>query len=435
MALTVEHLQAKWDEIHEDWEANVTRIYGRRNFHRIFDVVMHSPLSFSFQGVPVTRGWVEALIVGDTKCGKSEVAEKMLAFLGQPRPLNCETATLAGIVGAVKEVGGKWSIQWGALPRLNGRGAVLDEVTGLTTDQISSMSGMRSSGVAQLLKVESEKAPAKVRKLWLSNPRTNRNRKVSTYAWGVQVIPEVIGRAEDISRFDLALVAAAEEVPLEILNVRTRKTVEHRYTAEQAQALLHWAWSRRGSDVVWAVGAEDAVVDLAIEQSRKYSSQIPLVEPGEQRFRIARIAAALAVRFHSTDIKGNLVIVHPAHVELAGRLMSSLYHSPLMGYAQFSAAKAKTESGVDQDKEWAECLQVLSGHANLDVVMDTMAMADNLTRIPVLDQQAQAKLFADLVRLGLLEPGETGEFHKTRKFIDFYRVKRTEFSSKAAERF
>lgn len=417
-------LLEKWNSIHEDLEANVTRIYGRRRFHQILDVAAHSVLGFSFQGHQVTRGWVEALIAGDTKCGKSETAEKMMAYWGLSKPLNCETASLPGIVGALKEVGGKWSIQWGALPRMDGRFAVLDEVTGLTTDQISSMSGMRSSGVAQLLKVESEKAKARVRKVWLANPRTNRNRSVNTYAYGVQVIPDIIGRAEDISRFDVALVASADEVPMEVLNAEKRPKVPHKYPQEAAQALLHWVWSRKPGQVIWEMGAERAVLNVASRQSKRYSAVIPLVEPGEQRFRVARVSASLAARFHNTDRTGEQIVVAVPHVELAEVFMDGCFDSPSTAYGAFSASRHKTDSAQLDPKEIEGLLDRLSKHKDLDVALDALIIADDINRLPMLDYAKQSALLADLSRCGLLEAGEGGMFHKTRRFIEFYRTAR-----------
>lgn len=434
-AAPVARLLSKWDDIHRDWVANVTRIYGRTNFHRIFDVVAHSAIGFKFQGNPVTRGWVEAMIAGDTKCGKSEVAEKLSSFFGIQAPLNAESATLAGIVGGVKEVGGKWSIQWGWLPRLDRRMATIDETTGLPVEHIGQMSGMRSSGVATVTKIESEKAKARVRKLWLSNPRSDRNRRVVTYPYGVMVFPEIMGRSEDISRFDVATVASSESVPLELLNAKVRESVKHVYTSEAAKALLHWVWSRKPENIVWRPGAESAVVDVATKQSRVYSSAIPLVEPGEQRFRVARIAVALACRFHSTDAQGDRVLVGPEHVALGERFMADCFDDPITGYRAYSVSRQGAGQEGLKDEEVKAILTALEKYPNLGVVLDAVTMSDDLTKIPVLDWGKQAQFMADLASLGLLEAGE-GRMHKTKRFISFYRAARANIGNgPAKERF
>ena len=395
---------------------------------------MHSVLKFNFKGRPVTRGWVEGLLAGDTKCGKSEVAEKMSAFLGLPKPVSCEAASFAGIFGGVKDVGGKFAISWGVLARLDRRAAVLDEATGLTVEQIGQMSGVRSSGVAQLVKIESEKAMARTRKLWMSNPRTDRNRRVTTYPYGVMVIPEIIGRAEDISRFDIAQVASSEDVPLELLNAKERKDVKHRYTAEAAQAILAWAWTRTPEQVVWEKGVENLVLDEAVRQCGIYSSQIPLVEPGEQRYRIARIAVSLAARFHSTDKTGQLVVVKAEHVQLAVYFMEGLYDSPTTGYLAFSKSKAESERSLDQHKIMG-MLDVLGQFSSLDVALDAVCHSEDLNRIVVMDYQQQPKFMAEMARLGLLSYGEGGRLSKTKLFSEFYRAARHRVGGKAKEAF
>ena len=61
-------------EIARDLATNVTRIYGREEMHLAYDVVWHSVLNFNFLGKPVGKGWIELLVVGDTRTGKSEAA-------------------------------------------------------------------------------------------------------------------------------------------------------------------------------------------------------------------------------------------------------------------------------------------------------------------------------------------------------------------------
>lgn len=420
-------LLSKWNAIHDDWEANVTYIWGRRSFHRMMDVVMHSVLKFNFQGRPVTRGWVEAIIAGDTKCGKSEVSEKLSAFLGSAKPIVCEAASFAGLVGGVSDVGGKKSINWGALPRLDRRAAVIDELTGLTTEQISAMSGLRSSGVAAIVKIEAEKSMARVRKLFLSNPRTDRNRRVSTYPFGVLVFPEIIGRAEDISRFDVALVASSDEVPLEVLNAKVRKTVKHTYTSEAAKALLYWAWTRTPEQVQFGRGVEDLVLDEALAMCRKYSSQIPLVEPGEQRYRVARMAVSLAARFHSTDKGGQRVLVKKEHVKLASYFMQECFDNPTTGYRAFSDSKRESEGSI-RPAEVETILASLAKHPNLDVILDGITFSDDFSRMLTVEYAKQPQLLSDLVRAQLLEYGGDGKLYKTKKFVEFYQLARSKVS-------
>ena len=401
----------KWRRIVQDYEANVTHIRGRELFHMLHDVVTHSVLQFKFQGRLVTRGWVEALIVGDTRTGKSEVATRLQQHLGLSKPIDCERASRAGVVGGIDKLGDRFAVTWGALPRQDRRMAVLDEVTGLREEDISSMSGMRSSGVAQITMIHTAETMARVRKLWLANPRTERNRKMNTYAYGVQVVPEVIGRAEDIARFDIATGASSEDVPLSMLHQKM-EDVPHVYTSAAAHALVMWAWTRTPEQVVFEPGVEDRCMALAETQCHDFSSAIPLVEPGEQRIRVARLAVAISSRFHSTT-DGTHLSVGEVHADLADWLLRQCYSTPAFAYDRFSKRSGKEAVGIEE----AEALKIneyFGTYAHPESLIE--AVSENAIR-QVLGQQI-GEFQGALRDMGLLRLGEKG-IQPTAKWTQF----------------
>ena len=411
-------LLSKWDEILTDYEANVTHIYERRIVHQLFDVVYHSILSFPFKGALVERGWLDAAVIGDTRTGKSEVAKTLCAHLKVSKPVAAENVSIAGLVGGVQQTGNKWSITWGLWPRLDRRACVNDETTGLSQEQIGVLSDVRSSGKATITKIQSDTTWARVRKLWLANPRTEHNKKVSTYLFGCLVIPEIFGRAEDVARLDLATVIAVEEVPEAVLNSQEIRVVPHKYTSEAAHELVYWCWSRRPDQVCWEKGTENAVLAVSSDLCKLYSSDIPIVEPGEQRIRVARVAVALAARFHSTDGTGEKVRVLPEHVELAQWLFHECYDRPYCGYDRFSKKRIARDTPMTE-REMQEILDVLSTYQDSQMLMEAVSFTDDFTRLGVLAPHQVPKLLADLVKLGLLEQSEQG-LRRTRKFVQFH---------------
>jgi DNA replicative helicase MCM subunit Mcm2 (Cdc46/Mcm family) len=90
-------------------------------------------LSFDFDGKRIQRGWLELLIIGDTRTGKSEVAVRLCKFFNAGEVVSCEAASFAGIIGGLQQYGGakEWSINWGAIPINDRRLVVLDECGGL----------------------------------------------------------------------------------------------------------------------------------------------------------------------------------------------------------------------------------------------------------------------------------------------------------------
>src|SRR5687768_3883473 len=166
------------------------------------------------------------------------------------------------------------------------------------------MSSIRSSGEAQLTKIRSERTWARTRLIWMGNPR---NGRMSDYTYGVQAIAPLIGNAEDIARFDMAMSVAATEVDAEEIN-RAHEEVAGRYPAENCRELLRWVWSRRAEHVVWAPGAEEAVFTAALDLGNRYVEHPPLIQAANVRTKVARLSVALAARTYSTDDTGELVV-------------------------------------------------------------------------------------------------------------------------------
>lgn len=325
----------KLGAICRDLAKNVTKIYGRNELHAMMDLVYHSALSFNFMGELVQRGWLEGLVIGDTRTGKSEVALRLMAHYGMGEMISCESATFAGIVGGLTQLGGdkEWAITWGAIPINDRRLVILDEVSGMQPEQIAQMSSIRSSGEAQLTKIRSERTFARTRLIWLGNPR---NGRMSEYTFGVQAIRPLIGNNEDIARFDIAMSVYADEVDPEVINSFHTSDVDHVYTNEACRELVTWVWSRRAEHVVWLPGAEQEVLSLSLGLGGRYVEVPPLVQAANARIKIARLAVALACRTYSTDAEGEKVLVSKVHVQDAVKFMDILYGNGRFGYLDMS---------------------------------------------------------------------------------------------------
>jgi hypothetical protein len=298
---------------------------------------------------------------------------------------------------------------------------VWDEVTGITVDMIGQLSGMRSSGIATVSKITGGQTTARVRKLWLANIRTFKNKNVAltSVPYGIMIVPGIIGRAEDIARFDIMTVAGREEVDWKILiNAKQRKKVKHVYTSEAAKALVYWVWTRKPDQIKWERGAEDKVLDLTNELCVKYTTEIPVVEPGEQRFRVARICVALAARFHSSDPTGQHIVVKKEHVELAGWLFQQCYDSDACGYHKYSL---KQMGGGDLTPQQYKLIKsYFSNLSRPKAAVEAMAFAENLETIAVIDFAKRAGFLAEMVNMGLLKTTH-GTLQKTEKFLQFYK--------------
>ena len=330
-----ETIEEKFNDIAEDFTHNVTHIYGRQDLINAMDLVYHSVLSFDFQQQRVDRGWVEGLIIGDTRTGKSETAKQLMKHYKLGELVTGENTSFAGLIGGMQQTQKRWSITWGKIPLNDRRLIVLDEASGLSQDEIAQMSGVRSSGVAEITKIQTEKTHARTRLLWISNARDGKPMK--EYGYGIWAIKGLIGKSEDIARFDFAVACASEDVPMTEINkkVELHGEVEHQYTFDLCKDLLLWAWSRSAEQIVFTNAATELILKKATEMGKMFSSKIPLVEGANQRIKLARLAIAAACRTYST-INGENVIVKPGHVKFVYDFLMKIYEDTTLGYYDFS---------------------------------------------------------------------------------------------------
>ncbi|PHR92026.1 MAG: hypothetical protein COA69_09680 [Robiginitomaculum sp.] len=342
---TADSIQAKLDDIYADFECNVTRIFQRRSLHAVIDLAYHSVLNFDFDG-RMQNGWLNALIVGDSAQGKSETSIRMKNHYGLGERVECKNSSVAGLIGGVQQLGNRWFITWGVIPFHDRRLLFLEEIKGTSTEVIGKLTDMRSSGVAEISKIEKRKAHARTRLVMISNPRSDK--PVASYNFGVDVIPELIGGMEDVRRFDIATVVSSSQVdPAEINRLaRDRSQVDHAFTGDLCKRLILWSWTRTGEEVLFEDGAIHQCVTDANRLTGIYSDALPLIDRGTTRIKIARLAAALAARTFSHKDYG-AVWVRVCHVQFVVRLLEQLYNDPAFGYKDFSSAQKYATTVLD----------------------------------------------------------------------------------------
>lgn len=343
----------KLREISDELSLYVTHILGRPEMHALMDLTFHSALGFNFARRQESRGWLDSLIIGDTRTGKSEAAAGLVRHYGAGEIIGGEMASVAGIIGGAQQINGReWMITWGAIPLNDMRLVVIDEASGLSHEEIAAMSDVRASGLAKITKITAEATRARARLLWLSNPR---NARMSDFTYGVDAIRPLIGNNEDIARFDLAMAVSLGDVAAEIINTPPDPGTLT-YTSEACHAMVLWAWTRKPDQIVWANNSESTVLAAANEMGRRYVEDPPLVQAANIRLKIARVAVALAARLFSTDSTHENVLVRPEHVEDAVVFMDRLYSMGVFGYAERSRERIsdarEAQQNVDDIREY-----------------------------------------------------------------------------------
>jgi hypothetical protein len=179
---------------------------------------------------------------------------------------------------------------------------------------------------------------------------------------GVEILPRIIPQPEDIARFDIAMAVSQEDVSMDQINTAVRPTTMS-IPPEVHRSLLAWVWSRRPEQVVWAPGAEPAVLQLAADMCQVYDDSVPLVEPSDQRMRVAKLAVSVAAQCFSTDSTKELLVVKPEHVYTAGRLFATWYDKKSFGYNEYSYRFRLNRNILDPAAVWQILDNVLGEHA------------------------------------------------------------------------
>lgn len=321
-------------EVARELSREITKIYGRDEMHVAMDLVWHSAIAFDFDRQPVDRGWVELLVIGDTRTGKSEADQRLTEHYQAGEIVSCESASFAGIVGGLQQFSGsgEWTVNWGVIPMNDRRKVTLDEASGLSREEISQLSSVRSSGRAQLTKIRQDETSARTRLTWLANSRSD---GMDKYLYGVDAIADLIGNPEDIARFTLAMCVRRGEVPLEVIN-SPRETGKLTYTSELCHSLIMWCWSRSRDQIEFVDSAIKETYKSAIELGQRYVEYPPLVQAANVRVKIASLAVALAGATFSTDDTHEKIVVKRQHVQDAVRFMDHIYAMPSFGYLERS---------------------------------------------------------------------------------------------------
>lgn len=302
------------------------------------DLIYHSPLQFYFGGALLQKGYPEGIIVGESRTGKTDVAQKLQQFYGLGAYTDSKNASIAGMIGGADKLnGGGYRLRWGKIPRNNKGLLIVDEFSGMPVEVFNKMTSVRSSQVARIEKIANGSAPAYTRLLWISNPRVGSDKQstpILMYPTGIDVLLELIGSDEDIARFDFAILKVSPEnlsSPLDHSNLEA-------YDQELYQQLIYWAWSRKPEDIVFEEGIEELIVMRGRFLNERYPSNVKIFG-AEAWKKIARLAVAVACRLFSSDDTGERVVIKKEHVDFASRFMVDCYDNDIFRIKQYIEAR------------------------------------------------------------------------------------------------
>lgn len=336
---TFDSLDEKLNHIYKDFAYNVTRIFQRQDLHLSMDLAYHSVLHFKFEG-QIQNGLIDCLITGDSSQGKSEVAIRLIQHYGLGVRHDCGSATKAGLLGGLEQMGNKWFIKWGVIPIYDMQLVILEEIKGASIEVLGKLRDMRTSKIAEIIGIERRKTHARTRLIMISNPRSDRS--VSSYNYGVNIVKELMGNLEDVRRFDFALILAQQEIDSKVINdfQQDQDMVEPHYSTKICKKNVLYAWTRKIDQIKFEEGFRNQCLKYAITLCSKFSESLPLCDKGTMRLKLAKIAIALACRtFSVVDDDCGTVLVKQCHIEYAYRFLNKIYNAPYCGYREYSIAE------------------------------------------------------------------------------------------------
>lgn len=342
----------------------------------------------------IIKGWLDTMVIGDTRTGKSQMAQRLVKTLGMGGYINGENARRTGVIGGVQRFGDSWVITWGAIP-MNDRGLlIIDEASGLEVDDIKDLSSTRSSGAVTLNKIVKGEARARTRLIWLSNPRSGRN--LADFYWkGYGAFQEFIPVAEDQARYDLVLTAAREDIDvLDGIDSEVQPKVEPWID------LFNAAWGLPAEDIIFPQGFKAKVREVSHRINDEYGGG-PLIVGVAVHEKLLRICCAVAVL--CGEIHEGKLYVSEKHLEWAYEFLKMTLEKKSFAYADYIREFKRAQSKKTENISFIRGL--LSVHPALRILLSSSSFKGfQFQEILGIDRTDSAKIMSDLITRGLLRP-------------------------------
>lgn len=390
--------------------ARYTGIVGRDLEHLIFVLPFMSPYYVNVEG-EITKCGMDLFVIGDTRTGKTTIFEKYVELFEVGSMFSAENMTFAGLVGGMQQLAiGKWTISWGVIPQ-NDRGIViLDEADEVKPELLSKLTSIRTTGYAEIVKVQQARASARVRFVMIANPKIG---YMERYSHGIKAILDFGYSKQDISRFDLITTMSNSEVD------------SPQYTPAKTEIPkgVYKHLCHRAFDLQYITIPRQIIKmcqNKASEFSTMYVEEIPIFTDGYSYTKILRVACAVANLL--------LIDVNEECVNAACEIIMRNYSKQSCGLMQYSIETKRQELIFDESQLrsviWS-ATQSSIGNTKADIkqLMRKIYMTEQITvrdiqEITGLSYRDIYDFFSKLVRLNALKR-QGRHWIKTKGFRDW----------------
>ena len=398
---------------------------GNNTLIKALDLAYHTVLNFNFGTFKNERGYLDTLVVGESRVGKSSTANALRETygLGIFTSLAGNAATIPGLVGGSNKVNGSYQTRAGLIPQ-NHRGLIIFEEFGKSNNNIATeLTDIRSSNEVRIARVSgSITMPAVVRMITLTNVKSSNGeiKPIASYPNGIAVIIELIGTAEDIARYDLMLV----------LSDRGNSQIDPFWEptpplpVENYRARVRWVWSRTPDQVIIDREVGMYIMSKANELNRAFDTHIKIFGT-EAWKKLSRLSIAVAGYLMSTDNTYENLIVTKEHVDYAVKYLCEIYDNATFKLKEY-VQHEKQYSVIDEDGVAVlQDLFIKVPSLLLHLEQSSKTSRAMLAAVTGLNNDELNKVLKRLTS-GLFVRFSTYDIHPTERFrLGMYKISRT----------
>lgn len=346
---------------------------GNNTLIQAIDLSYNTALQFNFGTFSNVRGYLDTIIVGESRVGKSSTAEALRKTygLGIFTSLAGNSATIPGLIGGSNKTAGGLQTRAGIIPQ-NHRGLVIFEEFGKSNnDIIRELTDVRSSNEVRITRVSgSISLPALVRMIALTNVKNTGGtiKSIASYPNGISIISELVPSAEDIARYDLVVV----------LSDRGNSQIDPFWEPQQPfeedvyRTRIRWIWSRTPDQIIISKEIGKYIIEQANELNKEYECHIKIFGT-EAWKKIARLSIAVAGYLVSTDSTYENLIVKQEHIDYAVSLLKRLYDNETFKLKEY-VTHERHYSTIDEDGI-AALQDIYNKHPSLVLQLEQMSSA------------------------------------------------------------
>lgn len=360
------------------------------------DLSYNTVLQFNWDKEKGMRGYLDTLIVTESRIGKSSTANALqnLYELGAFVSLAGANATVAGIVGGSVKTGSTFKTKAGVIP-INHKGLIVfEELAKSDAGLLKQLTDIRSSNEVRITRVAGTLTlPAYVRMITLSNTKNSstRAKPINSYPFGIDILTELVGTPEDIARYDICLVLGETQgQPDDVV-------FPEAFERETYKTKIRWVWSRKPEQVILSKDLCNYIRSKCKELNATYDSHIKIFGT-EAWKKVSRLAVAVACYLVSTDDTYEKIIVRKEHVDWAVDYLISIYDNRTFKLKEFvSSERMYTE--IDEDGvALLQDLYIKYTTALLQLERSNVLTKQSMMATTGLDNDGYNKMMQQLVR-------------------------------------